>query len=454
MTLDPSTAPSPPTEGKEQGERRESATVPKSQKLAVVAVACLAVFVDMLLCGAIIPILPRLLRECGIASEDVEYYMFVMVGSFALGLLVATPAFGVISDRLGNRRIPMLSGLLALATSTLIFAYVRNFALLVVARVAQGISAAATWVIGFAMVADVYSSDDGLGFVTSIIMSVHTIGNFAGPLVGGFLGQYYGLSAPFLLCAGLALLDAIARVLAPAPPPRSPSPGCQQLGMRDLLSDTSILLSLYAILVLASSYCAMEIYLTAWLQDDWNFSESATGLLMLAIIVPNTLMSLVVGWLSDHLSPAKLITAGFVLHGLAAPLIPLAWSLASLIGFACVFGLSLPFINVPVGPHLTGIIERRGGASYARSYALQNMAYSIGMIVGPFAVNVIKVRWGFFVGMLPILLLSLPMAPVFLLCSQRGAPRGSVPIAGKPQDDVLVTGNPQDADDATGAAVV
>jgi MFS family permease len=63
-------------------------------------------------------------------------------------LLAATPFFGWAADRFG-RRLPMVLGLAGMVLATLAFAFAQQFWQLVVARIAQGVSGAASWVIGF-----------------------------------------------------------------------------------------------------------------------------------------------------------------------------------------------------------------------------------------------------------------------------------------------------------------
>lgn len=63
----------------------------------------------------------------------------------AFGLLLATPVFAILSDRYQNRRYPMMGGMLGLGISTLAFAMADTYALLVLARVAQGVAGGASW---------------------------------------------------------------------------------------------------------------------------------------------------------------------------------------------------------------------------------------------------------------------------------------------------------------------
>jgi MFS family permease len=61
---------------------------------------------------------------------------------------------GIIADRTNARQLPFLCGLAALLAATLMLAFGRNIAMLVIARLLQGTSAAVVWTVGLAMVLD------------------------------------------------------------------------------------------------------------------------------------------------------------------------------------------------------------------------------------------------------------------------------------------------------------
>ena len=71
----------------------------------MLVVVMTALFTDSFLYGMLVPLTPELN-----ATQD-EAELAVMYGGYALGLILATPAFGVLSDRLGRRR-PMIWGVL------------------------------------------------------------------------------------------------------------------------------------------------------------------------------------------------------------------------------------------------------------------------------------------------------------------------------------------------------
>ena len=61
---------------------------------------------------------------------------------------------GILADRLPSRQLPFLVGLTSLLLATLLLFLGQTIAVLAVARVLQGVSAAVVWTIGLALVLD------------------------------------------------------------------------------------------------------------------------------------------------------------------------------------------------------------------------------------------------------------------------------------------------------------
>lgn len=130
-------------------------------------------------------------------------------GNAAFGLLVSTPIFAILSDRYRNRRYPTIAGMIGLVVSTVGFALAESYSVLVAARIAQGVAGGASWAIGLSMIADVFPSER-LGVAIGSVMSAHCVGFTVGPVIGGYLYDYYGFHAPFYFCAAVAAFDVLA----------------------------------------------------------------------------------------------------------------------------------------------------------------------------------------------------------------------------------------------------
>lgn len=57
----------------------------------------------------------------------------------------------MLSERYNNRRIPLIVGLLALVGSQIMFMEAPTYWVLCLARVLQGISSSAVWIVGLAL---------------------------------------------------------------------------------------------------------------------------------------------------------------------------------------------------------------------------------------------------------------------------------------------------------------
>ena len=79
---------------------------------------------------------------------QIQGYTSGLLAAYAgASVLFSLPA-GIIADKAKTRRVPFLSGLAALLAASVILALGQTIAVLVVARILQGISGAVVWTVG------------------------------------------------------------------------------------------------------------------------------------------------------------------------------------------------------------------------------------------------------------------------------------------------------------------
>jgi multidrug resistance protein len=176
---------------------------------SIVVVVAFALLVDLLVYTIIVPVLPLFTEREFNGSATI---IGVLFAAYAAGLLICTPLFAAFSDRRQTRRSPMLCGLLCLAASTVLFGICKHLWQLIIARIMQGASAAATNCIGLAMISDVYKSKE-IGSAMGVVMSIQGIGALIGPPLGGALYDNVSFLSIFLVCGGCALLDLVFRLV-------------------------------------------------------------------------------------------------------------------------------------------------------------------------------------------------------------------------------------------------
>ncbi len=345
-----------------------------SPQTAALLVTALAFHVDMLLYYLLVPLLPRYARELDLNPMKVG----ILFGSYAVALLLATFPVAVLTDRYG-RKAPMLWGLAGLAVTTLVFAVSKQYWLLVVARFLQGIAGAATWLPGMALLADHFPAESR-GRAMGTAFAAANLGVLIGPPLSGLLDQHIGPSAPFLLGAGLVALDAAGRafLLPEVEPDRGP-----RLPFRQLMANPVIRLFAGAMALGSGLWALLESTLPLDLDQRFGLTPSGIGLCFAAAALAHTFTSPLMGQLSDRVGRVKVLRVGLVLSLLLLPLpvlLPKPWMVVvAMMGL----GSTASFIMSPCSPAVADQVELQGSQSYASAFSILNLAYSVGLMVGP-----------------------------------------------------------------------
>lgn len=341
---------------------------------AALVVTALAFHVDMLLYYLLVPLLPRYARDLGLNQMEVG----ILFGSYAVALLMATFPVAILTDRYGRRRV-MLWGLLGLGLTTLVFAVSKQYWLLVLARFLQGAAGSATWLPGMALLADHFPSESR-GRAMGTAFAAANLGFLIGPPLSGFLDQHAGPSAPFLLGAALVALDAAGRVfLLPEAEPERGS----RLPFRQLLSNRGIRVFAGAMALGSCLWALMESVLPLDLDHRLGLSSSEIGLCFAAAALAHTFTSPWMGRLSDRIGRVRVLRMGLVLALVLLPLPGLLRQPWLVVAAMMGLGSTASFIMSPCSPAVADQIERLGSQSFASAFSILNLAYSVGLMVGP-----------------------------------------------------------------------
>ncbi|MCA1752545.1 MAG: TCR/Tet family MFS transporter [Flavobacteriales bacterium] len=162
------------------------------------------ILIDVIGIGIIIPVLPALIEKLhgpGLseASRIGGWLMFAYAGM----QFVFAPVMGTLSDKFGRRPILLLA-LLGLGLDYVFHAFAPTIAWLFVGRVIAGITGA-SFTVATAYIADI-SSAEKKAQNFGLIGAAFGLGFIIGPVIGG-LAAKWGTEAPFLIAAGLSLLN-------------------------------------------------------------------------------------------------------------------------------------------------------------------------------------------------------------------------------------------------------
>ena len=185
-----------------------------------------AIVLDAVGIGLIFPILPRLLQEVT-HTPDVAPYIGVMTALYAIMQFIFAPVLGSLSDRLGRRRVLLIS-LAGAAINYLFLAFAPNLWMLLIGRAIAGLTSA-NISVATAYITDI-SAEDQRARRFGLLNAMFGIGFIIGPVLGGALGDYW-LRLPFMTAA---LLNGGNLLLAYFLLPESRTPTREKLDLAAL----------------------------------------------------------------------------------------------------------------------------------------------------------------------------------------------------------------------------
>lgn len=360
-----------------------SALRERLRRLSPLPIVFVCVFVDMLGYGMIVPLLPFMVRE----RSESALLVGLLSSLYALMQLLVAPALGARSDRRGRR--PVLIGCVLVAGGAYallgLAATLGSLPLLALA-VAIGGAAGASIPTAQAYIADSTAPEDrarGLG----LIGAAFGLGLMVGPAAGGLLSRF-GLAAPALAAAGLALLNGLFGLLAlpeSLPPERRSRQPLQtggvisQIGAALAVRDLRPLL--LAIFLLNLAFAGLQSNFPLYSSERFGWGPVANGTFFALVGLCAALtQGVLIGPLQRRLGEPALVVGGLALMALCLGLTSAAraaWALYPLVGLMALgIGLAIPSI--------TSLVSRRAGAG-AQGAAMGGMQslLSLALILGP-----------------------------------------------------------------------
>lgn len=175
-----------------------------SKKDTAMVFILVTLLIDFTGFGIIIPVLPTLIQNLtgGDISISADYGGYLM-GAYALAQFIFSPILGALSDKFGRRPILLIS-LFGLGIDYIFLSFAPTIFWLFVGRIIAGIAGASVST-AMAYIADISEpSQKSKNF--GLVGAVFGIGFILGPVLGGLFSTF-GLRVPFMVAAGLALVN-------------------------------------------------------------------------------------------------------------------------------------------------------------------------------------------------------------------------------------------------------
>lgn len=340
------------------------------------------IFFDMLLYSVIIPLSPYYEESFKISPTLIG----VLFSSYSVTLLLFTPYFGNLTDRIGRKK-PLIVGLAGMIVATILFSHPINFATLVIARGLQGMASAATFTAALALIADLFTKNER-AVMMGFAMTSMSAGMLLGAPVGGFLVEFAGYEAPFYIISILMAVMVIFGIIS-MQDKKLPGDVQDSKKLSRLLKKPEIIWILVLLVVSEGAMTMLEPILPIYLSAVFTDNPIFIGLMFGVVTLAYGVMAPVSGYLINRYPPSMVVLAGLLLSGLFLPFVVLAQSTWQLIIALALLGGAL---GIAISPTLTMLGETQDGgeqASYGTLYSLFNLFFAISAILGPLAGGVL-----------------------------------------------------------------
>lgn len=269
----------------------------------------ITVFLSLVGLGIIMPVMPDLLVELTgrTKSQSTELNGWLLF-AYAGMQFIMSPILGALSDRFGRRPV-ILTSLFAYSIDFLLMALAPTYAWLFIGRLLSG-ATAATYSTANAFIADI-TPPEKRSANFGLLGAAFGLGFIIGPALGGFVGDNFGVRAPFFLASAVIFANFIfGYIVFPETLPKekrrafdlrraNPVGGLITVGRRPLIA--GVLLAYFLMQLAHHSLPGIWAFFTGvkfgWEERDIGFSLAYVG--MTAAIVQGGLIRKVVPIIGD-----------------------------------------------------------------------------------------------------------------------------------------------------------
>src|SRR6266571_2360878 len=336
--------------------REASGRPSEEQRERLLRVLSAATFLIFFQAYMVAPLIPRLAAVFAVSGQTIG----LMVPAYMIPYGVSTLFYGLLSDRLGRRRI-MLASLLAFVVLTALTATAQSASQLILWRLVTGLGASGVVPLALALMGTLFPYEQRgrpLGWLFGAMAGGMAFGSTFGALLEPFVGwRGIFLGVSLLSAMVLGLLWPYRRLLGDAPPAPTGT-------VRDLFAAYGSLLApgrglrTYAYVLLnAIFHSGVFTWLGLYFAQRYGLGEVGIGLALLGYGIPGFLLGPIIGRLADRWGRRWLVPAGLGIAALAAGVLILDVSLV--IAAVAVTLLSLGYDMTQ--PLLAGIVTALGG---------------------------------------------------------------------------------------------
>ncbi|MGF2036337.1 MAG: MFS transporter [Nostoc sp. CmiVER01] len=260
--------------------------------------------------SSLLPTLPLYIDDVGASKQEIG----IVMGSFAIGLLLSRPMLGRLADERG-RKITLLIGTIVAAIAPFGYLATQSLGLLILVRIFHGLSVAAFTTGYSALVADLAPTETR-GEIIGYMTLATPLGLAIGPALGGYLEATSSYGILFLFCAELGFVALLEIVQVTNPPVQIQQQTEENArNFWQILSSPRVKVPTIVMLLVGLSIGAVHTFVSLYLKSsDVDFNG---GLFFTASAISSFSIRVFAGKASDRFGRGLFITFGIFCYILA-----------------------------------------------------------------------------------------------------------------------------------------
>lgn len=334
----------------------------------------------------ITPAFPKMVKELNISAKDIG--LLITVFSFP-GILL-TPLLGVIADRWGRKKIIIPSLMLFGIAGGACF-FTRDFKLLLILRLFQGIGAAPLGSLSATIIGDLYTKREliaAMGYNSSI----RSIGSASYPAIGGALAMM-GWHYPFILPIIAIPVGFLVLFTLKIPEPENELHIREHLNIvwKKLRNRQVVGLLVIGIIIFVMLFGSYMTCFPLLLGNSFAASPLIIGLFIAGVSFIAAFTSSQLGKITRFFSERTILKKSFILYALALSIIPfiprIQLFFIPILIFGIAHGMSIPVIQAL----FAGAAPLKYRATFM---SISGMTFRVGQTLGPLLMGMVISVWG------------------------------------------------------------
>jgi len=336
--------------------------------------------------ASITPAFPKIVKELNISAKDVG----LLIAVFSFPGILLTPFLGVIADRWGRKKIIFPSLMLFGIAGGLCF-FVRDFKLLLILRLIQGIGAAPLGSLTVTIIGDLYSKKE-LVAAMGYNSSVRSIGSASYPAIGGALAMM-GWHYPFILPVIAIPIGFLVLFNLKTPEPENEVHIREHLNIvwKKLRNRQVVGLLVIGIIIFVMLFGSYMTCFPLLLGSSFGLSSLIIGLIMAGVSLIAAVTSSQLGKIIKLFSKKFILKISFILYALALSIIPLISQPWLFFIPVIIFGIAHG-MNIPV---IQSLFAEAAPLKYRATFmSVSGMTFRVGQTLGPLLMGMVISIWG------------------------------------------------------------